>query len=199
MNHRGTLAAGLLYAVVSGPALAHDEASAPHLRCLLDGSDTLICLYTRHATGPMRKSRVGYADKGHYELSCVGSTDDRVFRMAICPAGTGTATAFQCWTQDRRTDWLNTNDANDAATREDVTSVHRLPGLGIQETLIKLLVNPARVGRPNFVEGGALGTSMADIRAYASTCGIGTRGALTAQDVVNLLPALAVFGRVDRE
>ena len=69
-----------------------------------------------------------------------------------------------------------------------------VPGLGLQETLVKLLVDPARVGRPNFVAGGADGASGTDIRDYARTCGIGTQGALTAQDVVNLLPTLAVFG-----
>ena len=197
-----TLAVGSLCAVLGsgGSALAHDEAAAPHLRCTLDGRDTLICLYSRHPTGPARKSRVGYADKGRYTLSCVAeSADSRTFRTQMCRAGTGTATAFQCWTEQRRRDWLGADNANSAAAREGVTEVRVFSNIGIQETLLKLLAAPAKVGRPNFVEGGATGQSGTDIRDYARHCGIGTQGALTAQDVTNLLPTLAVFGRVGRQ
>ena len=192
---RRAWAVGVACAALAGGALAHDEAAAPHLRCALDGSDTLICVYSRHATGPARTSRAGYADKGRYMFSCVsGSGDNRTFRTEICRAGTGTGTAFECWTRERLANWLSASEDNNAAAREGTTQPLVVPGLGLQETLVKLLVDPARVGRPNFVAGGADGASGTDIRDYARTCGIGTQGALTAQDVVNLLPTLAVFG-----
>ena len=189
----------LVTALAAGaPALGHDDAAAPHLRCTPDGSDTLICLYDRHPTGPTRTSRVGYADKGRYLFSCPEeSSNNRTFRTEICPAGTGTATAFQCWTQERLDAWVDEDEANDAASREDVRQVYVFESGGIQETLLKLLADPAKVGRPNFIAGGANGTSAADIRDYAGTCEISTEGALGAQDVANLLPTLKVFGRVD--
>lgn len=180
------------------PGLAHDDAAAPHLSCALDGSDTLLCLYVRHPTGPARTSRAGYADRGRYAFSCPAeSGDDRAFSTEICRAGTGTATAFQCWTQERLDAWLMEDEGNDASSREGVRQAHVFNGVGIQETLLKLLADPGKVGRPNFIDGGATGTSADDIRDYARTCGINTDGALTTQDVTNLLPTLKAFGRVD--
>ena len=186
----------LCAALVASAAFGHDEAESPHLRCALDGSETLICVYDRHATGPERTSRAGYADKGRYMFSCVqGNSDNRTFSIEICRAGTGPGTAFACWTPERLEGWLGASEENDAAAREATTRPLVVSGAPLQETLIKLLVDPARVGRPNFVAGGAEGPSGIDIRDYARTCGIGTQGAFTAQDVVNLLPTLAVFGR----
>lgn len=185
----------LCAALAGGAAFGHDEAGSPHLRCALDGSDTLICVYSRHATGPARTSRAGYADKGRYALSCVqGNGDNRTFSTEICRAGTGPGTAFVCWTQERLESWQGASEGNDAAAREATTQPLTLPGAGLQQTLIKLLIDPVKVGRPNFVAGGASGPSGIDIRDYARTCGIDTRGAFTAQDIVNLLPTLALFG-----
>ena len=197
VGRRCTGAVGMLCAALAGGvAFGHDEATSPHLRCALDGSDTLICVYDRHATGPERTSRAGYADKGRYMFSCVqGNSDNRTFSTEICRAGTGPGTAFACWTPERLEGWLGASEENDAAAREATTRPLVVSGAPLQETLIKLLVDPARVGRPNFVAGGADGASGIDIRDYARTCGIGTQGAFTAQDVVNLLPTLAVFGR----
>ena len=189
-------AVGALCATLAGgAAFGHDEAASPHLRCALDGSDTLICVYDRHATGPERTSRAGYADKGRYMFSCVqGDSDNRAFSTEICRAGTGPGTAFACWTQERLEGWLGASEENEAAAREATTDPLVVTGAGLQETLIKFLVDPARVGRPNFVAGSATGPSGIDIRDYARTCGIGTQGAFTAQDLVNLLPTLALFG-----
>ena len=175
-------------------ALGHDKADAPHVRCASDGSDTLICLYERHPTGTTRPSRAGYADKGRYVLSCpsVGGSDGRTFTTEVCRAGSGTKTSFQCWTASRRDTWLAADDTNTATEREEPTQVRSFQGSGLQETLLKVLANPAAVGRPHFVAQDD--ATADDIGAYANTCGLATAGALTSQDVVNLLPTLAVFG-----
>lgn len=175
-------------------AWGHDTADAPHVRCALDGSDTLICLYERHPTGATRPSRAGYADKGRYMLSCPSASDSdgRTFATRICRAGTGTMTSFQCWTAVRRDDWLVANENNTASEREVPTQVYSLSGSGLQETLLKLLADPTAVGRPHFVARDD--DTVDDITAYANTCGLATAGALSSQDVVNLLPTLEVFG-----
>ena len=154
----------------------------------------MICLYERHPTGATRPSRAGYADKGRYVLSCpsAGGSDGRTFTTEICRAGTGTKTSFQCWTASRRDTWLAADDANTATEREVPTQARSFQGSGLQETLLKVLANPASVGRPHFVAQDD--ATADDIDAYANTCGLATAGALTSQDVVNLLPTLAVFG-----
>lgn len=177
-------------------AWGHDKADDPHTSCALDGSDTLICLYERHPTGATRPSRAGYADKGRYVLSCpsvVRDTDGRTFATEMCRAGTGTKTSFQCWTTSRRDNWLAASEENTASAREAPTQVYTLEGSGLQETLLKLLANPASVGRPHFVAEDD--DTADDIGAYASACGLTTAGALSSQDVVHLLPTLAVFGK----
>jgi len=187
---------GVVAAVANCAMLAwgHDNADAPHVTCASDGSDTLICLYERHPTGATRPSRAGYADKGRYVLSCpsAGGSDGRTFTTEMCRAGTGTKTSFQCWTASRRDTWLAADDANTATEREVPTQARSFQGSGLQETLLKVLANPASVGRPHFVAQDD--ATADDIDAYANTCGLATAGTLTSQDVVNLLPTLAVFG-----
>lgn len=187
---------GLIALTVAGATLAwgHDEAASPHVSCALDGEDTLICLYERHPTGAARQSRAGYADKGRYVLSCPSQedSDNRSFTLEVCRAGTGTKTSFECWTQVRRTNWLAEDDQNAASAREQPTQVHTFQGSGLQETLLKLLADPAAFGRPHFVAQD--GITSGDMEAYAATCGLATDGALTPQDVANLLPTLKVFG-----
>lgn len=196
MPRNTTIRLGVVAAVANCAMLAwgHDNADAPHVTCASDGSDTLICLYERHPTGATRPSRAGYADKGRYVLSCpsAGGSDGRTFTTEICRAGTGTKTSFQCWTASRRDTWLAADDANTATEREVPTQARSFQGSGLQETLLKVLANPASVGRPHFVAQDD--ATADDIDAYANTCGLATAGALTSQDVVNLLPTLAVFG-----
>lgn len=175
-------------------AWGHDEQASPHVSCALDGDDTLICLYERHPTGTTRQSRTGYADKGRYALSCPtqDDSDNRAFTLEVCRAGTGTKTSFECWTQSRRTNWLAEDEQNAASAREEPTQAHTFQGSPLQETLLKLLGDPAAFGRPHFVAED--GITAGDMEAYATTCELATSGALTAQDVANLLPTLKVFG-----
>ena len=195
MWRKATHRLGVFVAVAGcAVALGHDKADAPHVSCALDGADTLVCLYERHPTGATRPSRAGYADKGRYVLSCPGmsGSDARTFTTEICRAGTGTKTSFQCWTAARRDHWLAANEENAASARETPTQMYSLQGSGLQQTLLKLLADPAAVGRRHFV--AREDDTVDDIRAYANTCGLETTGALSSQDVVNLLPTLKVFG-----
>ena len=181
-------------------AWGHDKADSPHVSCALalDGSDTLVCLYKRHpATTP---SRAGYADKGRYVLSCpvVGELEERKFITEMCRAGSGTKNSFQCWTEARHRNWRRLAQVlgERRNAREGPTQERSFEGSGLQETLLKVLANPAAVGRPHFVAQVDDGDDITanDIRAYADTCGLAINDALSGQDVVNLLPTLAVFG-----
>ena len=204
-----TLAAGV--AACAAFALGHDNANSPHMSCALarDGTDSLTCLYERHPAPAARPSRAGYADKGRYVLSCPlnrSASQGRSFTTEACRAGAVVENTFQCWTKQRRDDWL-ANDANVASERETSTQLLSFQGFSLQKTLLKLLTHPDSVGRPHFVAQDS--ATVDGIRRYAETCGLAasafsaapgtavvpTLGTiLSVQDVANLLPTLALFG-----
>ena len=193
-------------------ALGHDNADSPHVSCALarDGTDSLACIYERHPAPSEMPSRTGYADKGRYVLSCPlnrSASEGRSFTVEACRAGTVAENTFQCWTEQRRDDWL-ADDANFANEREAPKRQYSFQGFSLQKTLLKLLTHPDSVGRPHFVARDS--ATVDGIRHYAENCGFTTGTVLvtpsadivltlagttlSVQDVANLLPTLVLFG-----
>lgn len=179
-------------ALAGGLAFAHDDADAPHMSCQSDvANTTLACIYNRHhaTERPGRPSREGYADKGHYEFSCLGGEDTRTFRTTVCRAGTGNFDNFQCWTQAQ----LDERQETASGKLERVTESYSFTGKPVQETLMKFLVDPSVAGRSHFLADDT--STKEEIASYNATCGLQTEGGLSLADIANLLPILVLLDR----